>query len=360
MEHQDYAEMLHSIIIPEGLSEQEKEKRLLPYLQFIQNNTPRLYRFRKCNEYSFDALYFDKLLLSKASTVNDDFDGALYFDRQAISSRCMQYFSNENTRRGLSFISTDSCIPFIENLLPPEARLFVQKRISQMSDADIESLSSRIQSFIAQHTEKDLPRIAEVVQTTIKFACFSEAIESPSMWGYYAASSTGFALEYDFTRNQGTDSANQYPVIWSLYKEIYSNHRFDVTEYASWIFCYSVLLELMIQSGLDAQLARTICWKACPCPDLFMQTKILLHKGNSWRHEKEWRLISSSSDPRFYAEDHSYIYRAPKAVYLGRRISKINQEIILEIATKKNLPVYKMQFDESTPEYLLKPLPIDS
>ena len=42
-------------------------------------------------------------------------------------------------------------------------------------------------------------------QRSIKFACFSENIKSPDMWGHYTNSEEGFALQYLPAKDQRQD-----------------------------------------------------------------------------------------------------------------------------------------------------------
>lgn len=53
-------------------------------------------------------------------------------------------------------------------------------------------------------------------------------------------------------------------------------------------------------------------------------------------------------------EEHSCVIQKPSGVYLGRKISKINQKIIVDMAKEKGIPVYKMDFNEDSRNYKLK------
>ena len=51
-------------------------------------------------------------------------------------------------------------------------------------------------------------------------------------------------------------------------------------------------------------------------------------------------------------EKFSYIIQRPSGVCLGRKISRINEKIIVDMA--KEIPVYKMDFNENSRNYKLK------
>ena len=50
-------------------------------------------------------------------------------------------------------------------------------------------------------------------------------------------------------------------------------------------------------------------------------------------------------------EDFSYVIYKPKAVYLGRKISLINEKIVLDIARDKNIHAFKMDFNGDSRKY---------
>ena len=91
-----------------------------------------------------------------------------------------------------------------------------------------------------------------------------------------------------------------------------------------------------------------------PCPDEFMATKLAIKKSTDWKAEKEWRMFYTTSNMMLAREKFSYIIQKPSGVYLGRKISKINQKIIVDIAKEKGIPVYKMDFNEKSRNYKLK------
>ena len=81
----NYKEMVHSIVVPESLSDEEKRKRYQPLLNYLNTSTPnKLYRFRSCKERAFHEFDQDILGFAPASEMNDDFDGMLYFDKERV------------------------------------------------------------------------------------------------------------------------------------------------------------------------------------------------------------------------------------------------------------------------------------
>ena len=82
-----------------------------------------------------------------------------------------------------------------------------------------------------------------------------------------------------------------------------------------------------------------------PCPDLFMPTKILLHKASAWGHEREWRLTCNCNSSDFNQQEFSWAKKKPTAVYLGRKISPIYEKILRHIALVLTGSFYKKGID---------------
>ena len=87
MDMQTYSEMIHSIVVPATLSQEEIFKCYQPLTEFLQAETPeKLYRFRRCDEKSISAFDQDQLWFSPGYKMNDDFDALLFLDRNTIHS----------------------------------------------------------------------------------------------------------------------------------------------------------------------------------------------------------------------------------------------------------------------------------
>ena len=133
---------------------------------------------------------------------------------------------------------------------------------------------------------------------------------------------------------------------------IYGKQRLDTTEYAVYLFQIKLLLEIAGSQGL--QIPEQWLRDVLPCPDEFMVTKLALNKSSEWRPEREWRMFYISNDLLEGNQPHSFVHYRPSAVYLGRKISELNQKVIVDIAKEKHIPVYKMGFNDKSREYKLR------
>ena len=88
-------------------------------------------------------------------------------------------------------------------------------------------------------------------------------------------------------------------------------------------------------------------------------TKISLHKSIEWEKETEWRMFcTSSNDVEFNNEKHGFCKKKPERIYLGRRISPINEKILVSLAKEKGVPVYKMKLEDESSTYSLTSIQI--
>lgn len=261
--------------------------------------------------------------------MNDDFDALLHFDKERIKSELKTFIESEQFTSGIQSIGqgTDG-FSVIHKLLPPEIIEATRQNIAQMDPASMDAAKKQLYNLFTDQIDANDAIVRQVVQRSIKFACFSEEITSAAMWGYYADSSCGFALAYDFRGNGYTMcnscmTRNLCPSNKSclLARVIYDDVCFDATQYAIWLFQQNVIQKMLLdQNAFSLYKSFQIM---IPCPDLFMPTKILLHKASAWGHEREWRLTCSCNSAEFNQEEFSCAKKKPTAVYLGRKISPI-------------------------------------
>lgn len=335
----EYINMIHTLVVPENLPDEEKGKRYQPLIDFLKTNTPeKLYRFRSCKERAFKELDEDILGFSPASEMNDDFDGMLYFDKERILTTLTETLTLQKLTELI-----ESVIRGTTNRIPDA---ILQQIICFMSSLPPESINLAIKQFIEFVTEdfnKQMTFISQLTQNQ-KIVCLSPRIESAAMWGYYADDGTGFALSYDLREPNFSE--------YCLVRVIYSEERFNATEYAEWLLQQQTLQRVILMKA-NANLPYPNYQHIIPCPDEFMSTKALIHKAVNWSHEKEWRLVFYEKNEQ--REKYPQISKRPTAVYLGRHISAIHEKILCHMAVEKNIPVYKMMICDDSQTYSLYP-----
>lgn len=351
----DLKKIIENTIVPMNFSVEEKTACYDKIIRCVKDILPnKLYRFRTCSERSLSAFYNDELWFSNGSAMNDDFDARLYYDRKRIEKWLKSFLSENGGLTVIEKLVTMEEPPLkILNLVPNAKDVF--ENLKRMPKEQIVASSNSLIQYLLSNLDVELKNTTEQVQQKTKFACFTQKIYSDMMWGQYSSNATGFALEYEFDgENIITYLVNNtQDRIWAnLFPVIYDNKRLDTTEYAAYLFQIKILSAVVQNVGFIYDPA----WinAVVPCPDEFMATKLAIKKSTDWKAEKEWRLFYTTSNMMLAREKFSYIIQKPSGVYLGRKISKINQKIIVDIAKEKGIPVYKMDFNENSRNYKLK------
>jgi hypothetical protein len=125
------------------------------------------------------------------------------------------------------------------------------------------------------------------------------------MWSHYARNHTGICIEFDtgtFVRHNLVRD-HVFPVI-------YSDDIFDGSQY------------------LDSfKLPKLIGYIAS------------IHKHEAWSFEKEWRLIMENGA----LEKDGYLKMPlPSAIYLGAKVSNDESELVVQLAKRKYIKLFKM------------------
>jgi len=189
------------------------------------------------------------------------------------------------------------------------------------------------------------------IRERTKMVCLSESIKSPLMWAHYADNHKGFAIGYDFRNNEITQCSNcpnrscSNIKLGTIYPVIYSDNRYDATEYGQWI--------------VRQQINRTI---GLPTEELygdsFLFTKAALHKSNDWSYENEWRIICSTPNLAVEQKDRYPIKKPPIAIYFGSQIPNFYRKILIHIADEKGIPKYQMYVKDYSSQYELDYMPL--
>lgn len=361
----EFETILESIKVPSNMEIEQQAQLVQPISNLVEAMLPsRLYRFRKCSERNFDAFYKNQIWVSRGSDVNDDYDTSLYYDDKKIKDWLKILCDDQSHMKIFNYFKNTKDVPEFLKLfcLAPEKE--IEKRfdaVKQLSYEDVKKFVLGFQEYIQNNLSEKLKHITLLIQQGVKFACFSENINSVMMWGHYADSNTGFALGYDFKQGRLNDCIECcklgvecfYPMLCHIYPIIYKNKRYDATEYAIYMFQYWLFSDILSKGKFinNHQLINSVI----PCPDNLTLSKIAIHKSLEYKPEREWRLFCSNNRPGYIYEAHSYINKEPVAIYLGRKISSINEKILKSIAKEKGIECYKMEFSKSQ-TYKLRPV----
>jgi len=160
-------------------------------------------------------------------------------------------------------------------------------------------------------------KLAEVYIT----CSFSEDKNNNQMWAQYSNNHSGFIIEYD-TNLLDENTKKAFSKI--IYGEKPKINIFDL---------------LMMGHYHDKNIPETFA------KDLVLN---LLTKSNEWSSQKEWRLIPYQETERLFK--FPYI----SGIYLGNKISKENENYMINLAKTNNYKIYKLVKDSVIGEMVYK------
>lgn len=335
MDRSVFAQRLNSIVIPEGISEEERNKSVLPISEALVQMMPNsLFRYRPCDENNpeqlknnIEAFRDDNIYASTADKFNDPYDTLVRYDINSIKKLVSSLFLPDTLLQIKRYLEQGNNFPDSMKQSNPDVDFDNVKK--ELLRFDISSNSERIEDYkkrIISSIDFYYPIMAEMNKRFVSIACFSEDIQSIAMWSHYAHSHQGFALEYNFrkTFEKGIANCGIFPVI-------YDDERYD----ASLLMAIS-FLRLMGSHVLN--------------PDAMSHIKCSLHKAKLWEYEKEWRLLDYTFRDPFTASPR-VIHYCPTAIYYGAKLPLHIKAQLHEIAQNKKVTEYEMYIDYSSPKY---------
>ena len=335
MNRSEFAKILNSIIIPQGTSVEDINRRVRPISEAVFQMMPRsLFRYRACNDRSIDAFEKDIIYAVTADKYNDPYDTLVKCDTDGIKAFLRQVLSVETLANLKAYIAQGNSMP--EEIVHSNPNvLWDQIRSKLLEIKDVSSLEEKIEETLQQvSTSIDifLPIIAESARRFSTYACFCESVDNMLMWSHYADSHRGFALEYDFRQTFSSPIENTV-----LLPVVYSEDRLDVSAFMMWAYLWF--------NGTHVS-----------NPDTMAHIKITLNKSITWAYEKEWRMINALPRNPFDQTAFAIEYK-PVAIYYGSKMPLDVKMRLHEIANRKGLREYSMAVDYYSPKYEMKAKP---
>jgi hypothetical protein len=284
------------------------------------NLPPFLYKYRSfdVDGYSLQNFENDQIWITNAANYNDPYDCALTLDvnpsldmlTKGLIEQYLKGVGNIQIQKEEIEGLGEGRTAYIELM-----KLVAGKdpEFSKQIGDDKDKFAETMALAITKLNEKQVQKFMEHSQSGIFIACFSEIKDSILMWSHYAASHTGFCIEYDFAQLGPQDVLTRL-----LYPVLYTDKMFDMAKY------------VFPEDRSDFN-------------NLFL-TYAAITKSLEWSYEKEWRLVFPMG-PSF--ESFNRWVPKPTGVYLGAKISQENREKVIRIAEKKEIPVYQMKMESS-------------
>ena len=361
----EYCNLFNHTSTPSNISDEEKKDRLRPLFNWVNQHIPaKLYKFRECSENNINAFRNQQIWFATGAKMNDDYDAVLYSDNEGILADLRKLFDEDGNLIFLKVLKEGGTLPpALYEIFGVQLIDNTRKILSLAPETVIKQISTNIKAWSEEGFKEQFPFITQALQNIIKFSSFSEAIESPLMWGHYANNSSGFALAYNFKNGNynecpqcpklGVDCYD--PKINVLLPIVYRDKRINATEYARFLMQTSFTQKILYGTKSSKDLIEKTL-SSIICSDTFMQTKIINSKFKDWDYEKEWRMTVSYKSPSYATDQTVYVKKKACALYLGRKIKNTDELILRNIAYQQHIPVYKMQIDKMADNYELKPI----
>lgn len=342
---EEFADKLNRTKISSTCTIEESTELIRQLNETVPTYPDKLFKYRQCDELSINSFINNKIWIPKSSNFNDPHDTLLYFNSFLVNKVISSLITPDQITEIKNQISlydltcSESSESYLANYDPALISIF--------RSLDLDSLISLFRT-IADNNIKEMGSVLDDVKRSFKnstyVSCFSSDINSNLMWAHYAGSSTGFALEYNFLdgiyddiHDSHTFNTIDRPVIYPV---IYSNKRFDATDYA-----YDLLVANIFNTNKQP--------RPFEITDTLTHFKCALHKSVDWKYEQEWRLISIKKDMTTAAPSGICITKKPTALYLGSNISETYKKIMMNLAMEKNIPVYQMFLDDASEKFRL-------
>lgn len=181
-------------------------------------------------------------------------------------------------------------------------------------------------------------KIIDDFSNYVRLASFtSNGINNMPMWTHYSNNHRGYCVVYNTKSNKNTDlSSNLFPVQ-------YIEERVDITPILDSFI--AELVSLKEKSSITVE--KIISSNSLIIGSISIYCTCLKHL--SWSCEKELRCVVSSNHSEI-----PYLDAIPSAIYIGAKCSEMNKKHLFDIASKSNIPIYQMLFNEYSLKYELE------
>lgn len=339
----EFQRLLESTYIPTLGDKAEIGKKIDDFFntafQFIPD---KLYRYRKCDDYSIDSFKKGTIYLCNAKRFSDKYDSRVYVDRERIR-REMKTYMKDALSGVVKEIKKENT-----NIVQEKASKVCYWMACGLSDEEVlDKIIAEDYESVIKETEEDMKAREWRFRSHIKSAklgCFTESVQSKFMWDHYADGYKGYVLEYNMKKllykSIGQGPLFVFPVIYTDKMPDVTNEEaiayyIEKSQKEGWMKCWTPLYQTIPTNAMHS-------------------IKPYLYKDKAeYSHEREWRMIYYNDNIK---EEFTLIpdMDCLKAIYYGPDISSENKRKLHEIAVERNIAEYDVAFDLESRNYNLK------
>ncbi|MGE4341969.1 MAG: DUF2971 domain-containing protein [Bacilli bacterium] len=293
-----------------------------------------LYKYRPLDEHAFDMLENEYVWLSKASSLDDPTECKVtineenYFDlvndtiRREVVDQLLEFLYSYSSKE-----TNERCKQLIYQCMTPDFRirnnflLDVSFDLKELApDVPNEMIVNLVNWMASIPKLIDEPNIKPQFETLLLagldarekmgICSFADSPNNEELWKNYAKDSTGYCVEYEM---EGYE---------------YNNLLFPVDYVEERQTNLVVQLVISFIGQMITQLSNNQLQA-----DKSSYLRLFTTKNINWDYQKEWRLLGDANTKQ----------KAPKikTIYLGKNVSKENEEKINELAKRNGYEVRK-------------------
>ena len=304
--------------------------------EVLQKCPSSFFKYKAFNEHSFEMIEEKYLYLAPVEFLDDPFDCLSDFgtsqiaNKGEINDRFVEYIYKQTPfktdRKSLAFVKKYKdalkydCLDerilrkaVIEEGMVPDYQV-------DLAVNNLKNLANYLRSYDEDKTIETFGRVLMDPGKRVGICSLSEINDNKVMWSLYGKEYEGYCVEYTI-RNTKKGRRFLLPVIYS---------RKPNNSFAEKMF-----------DSIFAELNRQILEKTNPwdlnsmTPNVGAIYELFCSKDIDWRFQKEWRIIG---DPKEHFKEIDI-----KAVYLGFKVSEVNEEKMIRCAKDKGFELYKMK-----------------
>lgn len=288
------------------------------YLLKHRNLPSSIFKYRSVTESSLKNLEDGTVWLADPKSLNDPYDCAHTIDMDGMSQDLWHSMPPQLATQLPIERFTPDVVSQLSSSADPEGFL-IDTLLSNEPVEKREKVKEAMRDVMRALREDMVREYSEGLKSAFKLCSFSERLDSTLMWSHYANYHKGFCIEYDVSAFPPSDYRSRF-----LYPVIYTDRVYDATPH--------------FMKGVEADSFNNLHLNLAG-----------LYKAIDWSYEREWRLLFTNG---VLKEAQAYSMGKPKAVYLGSRISREDQDRLTSICSTLKVPVRKMR--HSTSQFLME------
>lgn len=300
---------------------------------FLKNTPIILYKYRPFDKFTFEMIEDEYAYLAPVKGLDDPFD--------CLNDFTINDFYDEKTHtitpKAVDFIIKLVCPKGIQNLSPKDIKKLALQCIKEngidyenapkvitstgaMTRTEVEPMFVALNTFneyfesVIESTKLDgFAKSAMSPGDRVGICSLSEKRDNKVMWSLYGKKYEGYCIEYDVPKRKEV-TPNLCPVIYTKR----NNNRFieKMIEYVM-----GTLMRAITDGHLTGNIGASM--------------ELFCTKDTDWSYQAEWRLIGKAED--------KFRYLNIKAIYLGFKVKKFNENRMKKLAKEKGFSLFKMK-----------------